>query len=37
MQDRPDLIKKGFEKAGINAALSMDYLMDENTFDEDDI
>ena len=29
MQSRPELIKKGFDKAGITAASSMGYLMDE--------
>ena len=29
-------LKKGFQKAGITDALSMDYLMNENPFDEDD-
>ena len=37
MQGRPELIKKGFDKAGITAALSMDYLMTENPFDDDDM
>ena len=39
MQDRGSLIKKGFQKAGITDALtlSMDYLMNENPFDEDDM
>ena len=39
MQNRGSLIKKGFQKAGITDALtlSMDYLMNENPFDEDDM
>lgn len=38
IQDRGSLIKKVFQKAGITAdALSMDYLMNKNPFDEDDI
>ena len=37
MQCRPELIKKGFDKARITAALSMDYLMTENPFDDDDM
>ena len=39
MQDRGSLIKKGFQKTGITDALtlSMDYLMNENPFDEDDM
>ena len=39
MQDKGSLIKKGFQKAGMTDALtlSMDYLMNENPFDEDDI
>jgi len=34
---RGSLIKKVFQKAGITDALSMDYLMNKNPFDEDDI
>jgi len=37
MQDRGSLIKKGFQKAGITDALSMDYLMNKNPFDGDDM
>lgn len=37
IQDRGSLIKKVFQKAGITDALSMDYLMNKNPFDEDDI
>ena len=39
MQDRGSLIKKGFQKAGITDALtlSMDYLMNENPFDVEDM
>ena len=37
MQDRRNLIKIGFQKAGITDAFSMDYLMNENPFDEDDM
>ena len=29
--------KKGFQKAGITDALSMDYLMNKNPFDGDDM
>ena len=35
MQDKRALIVKGFEKAGIIDALSMDYLLEENSFDDD--
>ena len=31
------VIVKGFEKAGIIDALSMDYLLEENPFDDDDM
>jgi hypothetical protein len=37
MQNKRALIVKGFEKAGIIDALSMDYLLDENPFDDDDM
>ena len=38
MQDRGSLIFfKGFQKAGITDTLSINYLMNENPFDEDDI
>ena len=36
MQNKRALIVKGFEKAGIIDALSMDYLLEENPFDDDD-
>ena len=36
MQNKRALIVKGFEKAGIIEALSMDYLLEENPFDDDD-
>ena len=37
MQNKRELIVKGFEKAGIIDALSMDYLLEENPFDDDDM
>ena len=37
MQNKRALIVKGFEKAGIIDALSMDYLLGENPFDDDDM
>jgi hypothetical protein len=36
MQNKRALIVKGFEKAGIIDALSMDYQLEENPFDHDD-
>ena len=37
IQDRGSLIKKSFQKAGITDALSMDYSMNKNPFDKDDM
>ena len=37
MQSKGDLIRKGFDKAGITDALNMDYLMPENPFDDEDM
>ena len=37
VQNKRALIVKGFEKAGIIDALSMDYLLEENPFDDDDM
>ena len=37
MQNKRALIVKGFEKAGIIDALSMDYLLEENLFDDGDV
>ena len=36
MQNKRELIVKGFQKAAIIDALSMDYLLEENPFDDDD-
>ena len=36
VQNKRALIVKGFEKAGIIDALSMDYLLEENPFDDND-
>jgi hypothetical protein len=37
MQGGRELIKRGFNKAGITNALCMGYLMTENPFDEGDM
>ena len=37
VQNKRVLIVKGFEKAGIIDALSMDYLLEENLFDDGDV
>ena len=37
MQSKGELIRKGFDKAGITDALNMDYLMPENPFDDEDM
>ena len=34
LKDRPDDIKKGFEKAGITAACRADFVVDENPFSD---